>query len=432
MRMEVAFKDLLSNIIDNRGRTCPTVENGFPLIATNCVKNLNLYPTFEKVRFVDKNTYDNWFRGHPIPGDFVFVTKGSPGEVCVVPDPVPFCIAQDMVAVRADPKKVYPPYLFAALRSKVTQDRILNMHVGTMIPHFKKGDFDKLYIPIPDPERQEFIGDWYLTISLKIESNRRTNKTLEAMGQAIFRDWFVEFGPTRRKIEGATDPVAILGGLLPNPEKVTALTTLFPGALAENGVPEGWEAATLAAVSELNPESWSARNHPDQVEYVDLANTKWGAIEETTTYAWNDAPSRARRVVRVGDTVVGTVRPGNGSYSYIGRDGLTASTGFAVLRPKRETWRPFVYCAATRSENIANLASLADGGAYPAVRPDVVQQSSLNMPGEEILERFGELLSPSFTLIEHNKTENSRLAATRDLLLPKLMSGEIRLRNAEV
>ena len=170
--MEVAFTDLLSNIVDNRGRTCPTTEIGFPLIATNCVKNSILYPAFEKVRYVDRDVYENWFRGHPEPGDFVFVCKGSPGEVCLVPDPVPFCIAQDMVAVRADPEKVYPPYLFAALRSRATRDRILNMHVGTMIPHFKKGDFDKLFIPLPNRDRQVFVGDWYLTMSQKIELTR--------------------------------------------------------------------------------------------------------------------------------------------------------------------------------------------------------------------------------------------------------------------
>ena len=430
--MQVAFKDLLSNIVDNRGRSCPTVEEGFPLIATNCVKNTALYPTFEKIRFVDKHTYANWFRDHPLPGDFVFVTKGSPGDVCLVPDPVPFCIAQDMVAVRADPGKVYPPYLFAALRSKLTQDKLLNMHVGTIIPHFKKGDFDKLYIPILEPKRQKFIGDWYLTISLMFESNRSANETLEAMAHAIYRDWFVDFGPTRRKMEGATEAAAILGCLPLHPERAATLTNLFPEALADNGLPEGWKESTLAEVSELNPESWSARNHPDQVEYVDLAKTKWGIIEETTIYEWGRAPSRARRVVRIGDTIVGTVRPGNGSYSYIGRDGLTASTGFAVLRPKREAWRALVYCAATRGRNIANLASLADGGAYPAVRPDVVQQSPFNMARKDMLSSFGEMLSPTFDLIEHNKGENTTLASMRDFLLPKLMSGEVHLRHDEV
>ena len=130
---QLPFTELLSTIIDNRGKTCPTAESGIPLIATNCIRNDSLYPLHEKVRYVDRDTYETWFRGHPIPGDLIFVTKGTPGRVCMVPDPVGFCIAQDMVAVRADKSKVEPNYLLAALRSREVQRQIENMHVGTLI-----------------------------------------------------------------------------------------------------------------------------------------------------------------------------------------------------------------------------------------------------------------------------------------------------------
>ena len=124
----------------------------------------------------------------PEPDDLIFVTKGAPGQVCLAPDPVNFCIAQDMVALRANNAAVYPPYLFAALRSRQVQAAIVNMHVGTMIPHFKKGDFDKLLIPRPPRRMQQFIGDLYLLLSRKVELNRRMNETLEAIARAIFFD----------------------------------------------------------------------------------------------------------------------------------------------------------------------------------------------------------------------------------------------------
>jgi type I restriction enzyme S subunit len=182
---EVPFTELLSNIVDNRGRTCPTADSGLPLIATNCVKTDRLYPAFEKVRYVSDETYRHWFRGHPEPGDILFVCKGSPGRVAMTPDPVSFCIAQDMVAVRADVAKVYPRYLFAALRSSVVQAQINNMHVGTLIPHFKKGDFGSLRIPVVKPDQQRFIGDTYFDLSNKIESNRR----LTALIPALIATW---------------------------------------------------------------------------------------------------------------------------------------------------------------------------------------------------------------------------------------------------
>src|SRR4030043_2205789 len=100
------FGQLLKKVADNRGKTCPTASSGIPLIATNCIKNENLYPVFEKVRYVSQDIFDHWFRGHPEPGDMIFVTKGTPGRVCWVPNPLNFCIAQDMVAIRADEKKI--------------------------------------------------------------------------------------------------------------------------------------------------------------------------------------------------------------------------------------------------------------------------------------------------------------------------------------
>lgn len=416
-----SFKSLLRKVVDNRGKTCPVADTGIPLIATNCVKNTTLYPVFEKIRYVSADSYNNWFRGHPEPGDMIFVTKGSPGEVCWVPDPVGFCIAQDMVAIRADEEKVYPKYLFAALRSPSVRHDIDNMHVGTLIPHFKKGDFDKLYIPLPSRTTQEAIGDLYFALCKKIELNRQTNETLEAMARAIFKDWFVDFGPTRAKAEGR------------EPYLSPELWDLFPDALDDEDKPVGWEVGSISDLADTNSQSWTARNHPTYVEYVDLSNAKWGGIDAITTLPWEEAPSRARRIAKAGDTIVGTTRPGNGSFAYISKDGLTVSTGFAVLSPRESAYSDVVYIAATRPDNIDRLANLADGhgGAYPAVKPKEVSDTELVLPGDAILNAFAELVSPLREKIEHAKAESRSLAQTRDLLLPKLMSGEIRMRDAE-
>ena len=95
----------------------------------------------------------------------------------------------------------------------------------------------------------------------------------------------------------------------------------------------GRRISTLDKIALLNPETWTARNAPKTVLYVDLSNTKWGTIEKYETYEWKDAPSRAKRVLRIGDTILGTVRPGNGSYAFISEEGLTGSTGFRCSAP---------------------------------------------------------------------------------------------------
>jgi len=154
----------------------------------------------------------------------------------MVPNPVDFCIAQDMVAIRANEQIVTSKFLLALLRSVQVQKQIENMHVGTLIPHFKKGDFENLILPIPDWDTQNAVGEMYFTISSKIELNRRMNATLEATARALFKSWFVDFDPVRAKMEGRET------GL---PEDIDAL---FPAEM-EDGRPKGWGAKALDEIA---------------------------------------------------------------------------------------------------------------------------------------------------------------------------------------
>ena len=260
------------------------------------------------------------------------------------------------------------------------------------------------------------------TLDDKIELNRRMNETLEEMARALFKSWFVDFDPVRAKMEGRHT------GL---PQDIA---DLFPDRLVDSElgeIPEGWCASTLADVALLNPESWSNRNAPDRILYVDLAKTKWGYIDDIQIYTWAEAPSRGRRVLRRGDTIVGTVRPGNGSFALIDRDGLTGSTGFAVLQPKTATEREIVWCAATSHDAIERLAHLADGCAYPAVRPRAVLDTVVVLPDTRVRLAFSSLAAPLVNRLQENQREARTLAALRDALLPKLISGETRVGDAE-
>ena len=208
------------------------------------------------------------------------------------------------------------------------------------------------------------------------------------------------------------------------------LYELFPDRLVDSElgeIPEGWEVTAVRSYASLNPETWSKRSQPTMIRYVDLSNTKWGRIEAMTTYLMSEAPSRARRVLRPGDTIVGTVRPGNGSYALVCEDGLTGSTGFAVLRPLQEDYVTLVYLAATARESIYHLAQLADGGAYPAVKPEAVLSVPIMGPPDQVLGQFSQATLPLLRQFWALENESRALAALRDTLLPKLVSGEIRV-----
>ena len=289
----------------------------------------------------------------------------------------------------------------------------------TGLGHVTKRDLENIEVAYPPLIEQRAIAHVLGTLDDKIELNRRMNDTLEAMARAIFKDWFVDFGPTRAKMEDRT------------PYLASDLWSLFPDALDHKDKPVGWTLASLSVLAEVNPESWSNKNAPEEVVYVDLENTKWGSIDVVQRFPWRDAPSRAKRVLRPGDTIVGLVRPGNGSYALISVPGLTASTGFAVLRPRELENTEFVFLSATAPENIERLAHLADGAAYPAVRPAAVEATEVAIADYAVTTNFSTLVSPIIDRMERNKTENRILMQTRELLLPKLMSGEIRLRDAE-
>ncbi len=254
------------------------------------------------------------------------------------------------------------------------------------------------------------------------------SETLEAMARALFKAWFVDFEPVRAKMEGRWRRGETLPGLPAH------LYDLFPDRLVDSRlgeIPEGWSATTLAEFACLNPESWTKHTRPELIRYVDLSNTKWGRIENVTEYIAEEAPSRAQRVLRSGDTIVGTVRPGNGSYALIVEEGLTGSTGFAVLRPLRSHYIELVYLAATVRENIEALSHMADGGAYPAVRPEVVSATQVWHPKEELICEFSQRVASMLAGIADNERESRTLAALRDTLLPKLISGELRVKDAE-
>ncbi len=289
----------------------------------------------------------------------------------------------------------------------------------TGLGHVTIQDLKRMCVAVPDDQEQKTIIQIIGPLQEKIDLIRQMNATLEATARAIFKDWFVDFGPTRAKMDGRA------------PYLAADIWSLFLDRLDDEGKPEGWHEGTLSDIASLNPESWSRANYPDTVDYVDLSNTKWGTIEAITQFARDAAPSRAQRILRPGDTIVGTVRPGNGSYAFVSAQGLTGSTGFAVLRPTQKIFREVVYLAATSKENIDRLAHLADGGAYPAVRPELVSATEIVIPPEGIIAAFSDATNALIDRVETNKVESRTLAATRDLLLPKLMSGEVRVKDAE-
>ena len=442
-----SFADLLSNIVDNRGKTCPVEETGLPLIATNCVKNDTLFPAFEKVRYVNTETYDTWFRGHPKPDDIIFVCKGAPGNVCWTPNPVNFCIAQDMVAIRADEKIIDPKFLFALLRSQSTQNKILNMHVGTMIPHFKKGDFKNLYFDIPnDKVLQKQVGEIYFNFCEKIELNRQMNETLEAMAQALFKSWFVDFDPVIDNALAAGNPIP--DEFFERAEQRKAIEKknksdiqhLFPSEFEfteEMGwIPKGWEVKRIKDIGKVV----TGKTPPKKIDNAYSEN----GIPFITPTDIDDSPFviyTNRYLSEDGVHAVKNSRISAGSIcvTCIGSQmGKTTISPFASVSNQQinsitdcnQFWRNYLFFnLRRRREEIFLLGS--SGSTMPILNKSNFEAIPIICPNEKLLSSLDSYFQSTIDSVLENTKQNQTFAKLRDTLLPKLMSGEIRIPDAE-
>jgi type I restriction enzyme S subunit len=399
----------------------PVLSGKGPFLARSQDMRSGVFRT-DKAAHVSQEIYnDRIVRAEPRHGDLLYSREGTYfGIAAEVPANIRVCLGQRMVLIRPNPSIVSFRFLRFWLNSPVMAHHMEGQRDGSVAERLNLPTIRALPIAVPPLPEQRAIAHILGTLDDKIELNRRMNETLEAMARALFKSWFADFDPVRAKAEGRDT------GL---PEHIAGL---FPDRFVDSElgeIPEGWEVGTLAGYSSLNPELWSKQTRPPTIRYVDLSNTKWGRIDEVTEYHREKAPSRAQRVLRPGDTIIGTVRPGNGSYTFVSENGLTGSTGFAVLRPTQAELSEFVYLAATQRENIEALSHLADGGAYPAIRPDVVTATTIVLAPAEVVKHFSKCAGTLFARLAQNEREIRTLSALRSNLLPKLISGELRLGN---
>lgn len=379
---KVPITELLSFIVDNRGKTVPTAEKGHKLIATNCVTNNTLFPVYEKVRYLSEETYQNWFRAHPLPGDILFVNKGTPGRVCMVPDPVDFCIAQDMIALRADDSKIYNKYLFAVLRSNVIQQQIYNTNVGDVIPHFKKQFMDQLLIPVPDRKIQEAIGDLYYVLSYKAELNKQINDNLEQQAAALIT-----------RYQATTDTSIVLSEIMD----------------FENGF--AFQSSTYLAEGTYR--------------IITIKNVQDGRIDSDGAAHIDDLPTRMKSScsLRIGDALLSLT--GNvGRVGIVCENNLLLNQRVAKIVPHNPDLLPFLYFVYRLPSTKIMLEAIAKGTAQLNLSP--VETLKLSIPFEHTTAiQLSHILEPIYRLIAANNQESIALKYTRDTLLPKLMSGEV-------
>ena len=160
------------------------------------------------------------------------------------------------------------------LRGRLYRQHILATCTGSTVKHTSPKKILEYEFNLPNKATQKAIVHILGTLDDKIELNRQINETLEAMAQAIFKDWFVDFGPVRRKQSGETDSVKILGGLIPDSDRAASIAALFPDRLDEQGKPEGWEGIALKQIGDVitgkTPSTRKAEYYGHEVPFLKI------------------------------------------------------------------------------------------------------------------------------------------------------------------
>lgn len=272
---------------------------------------------------------------------------------------------------------------------------------GSAIPSTSREAFYEIPVHVPPLEDQKRIASILSAYDDLIENNTRRIAILEEMARRTYEEWFVRFR-------------------FPGHEGVRMVESEF------GLVPESWAVVALGQLAEVNARSVRRGAEPTDIRYVDISSVSTGSIDNKEPMLFADAPGRARRIVRDGDVIWACVRPNRKSFALVldPEPNLIVSTGFAVLTPVAAP-SSFVYQCVTTDDFVSHLVNHAKGAAYPAVSAEDFDNAKVLKPANDLVQAFDRIAEPMMRLVAVLQVKNANLRATRDLLLPKLISGEL-------
>ncbi len=371
-------------------------------------------------------------RAKPRAGDIIFTREAPMGEVCLVPEGLECCVGQRQVLLRPG-KGIDHRYLFYALRSPAVRHQIFwNEGTGSTVSNVRIPVLKAIKIPRMG-HAEEGIGELLGSLDDKIDLNRRMNETLEEMAQAIFRDWFVDFGPVRRKMAGVTDPVVIMGGLITDANRAPEVAALIPDALGDDDLPVGWQLLALSDVADQTKGSTNPQALPDTVfEHYSLPAYDSGqepAMDLGVTIKSNKVP------VPAGSVMLSKLNPEIPRvWIPNAQAGLPqiASTEFLVFKPRLGCGRGLLYFMFRDPTVRQIMEGMVTGTSksHQRISPPALLQTKLVVGDGSAFGAFEEIVGPMVERLLALRAENRTLAQTRDYLLPRLMSGEVRVGDA--
>lgn len=453
---ELTLEESMDAIIDYRGKTPKKTDSGIPLITAKIIKSGRIETVNE---FISEDDYDTWMRrGIPNEGDVVMTTEAPLGEIAQL-DGRKIALAQRVITLRGKKDILDNTFLKYLMISEYVQHQLDGRGTGTTVKGIKQSELRKVMLKFPSFIEQKAIAHILGSLDDKIELNRQMNETLEAMAQALFKSWFVDFDPV-------IDNALATGNVIPDElleraeqrkgieKKDNAdIQKLFPDEFdftdEMEWIPKGWEVKCFGDLLDSTiGGDWGKPEQDDKhtresviIRGTDIPKLKLGERSEAPT-RWVEEKKLKTRVLRPFDIVI-----------EISGGSPTQSTGRSIIITEQILERlggvaePASFCRKFSPLNKflglyagIHLQKIYDDGKMWEYQnqstgianfqtTSFLEREQLVVPSESVLLKFYETLDPVISKISSN--QQIELARLRDTLLPKLMSGELRIPDAE-
>jgi type I restriction enzyme S subunit len=414
----VPIKDVCEAIIDCVNKTAPIVEYETPykMIRTSNVKDgwINL----DAVKFVEADVFAKWNRRTtPCRGDVILTREAPLGEVGMIRTNDHVFLGQRLVLYRANPDKLDNRFLLAAFQSDYLQAQIKSLGSGATVEHMRVPDAEKLIVKLPSLPVQRRIGDILSAYDDLIENNTRRITILEQMAQMLYREWFVHFR-------------------FPGHENYR----LIQSTLGE--IPDGWQVSTLGDVtnkigSGATPRGGKKSYQSEGISLIRSLNIYDYMFEMADLAFINDEQAQQLDNVTIepNDVLLNITGASVGRCSMVPSSLLPARVHqhVAIVRADSASIDPFLLLDTINNDRSKQrLLGIAQGGATrEALTKDAIAGFPILLPPLDLIRRYGQIAGPVHTLREKLCGKNENLRMTRDLLLPKLVSGEVSVEHFE-
>lgn len=382
---------LIEKVIDNRGKNPPYSESGFEVIETSCISGNNKFPDYSLVRkFVDAETHNHWFRsGHPKKEDLLIITVGNGiGSVAIMNEDRGV-LTQNLIGLRFKKNEACSNFLFYYLNQPSIQDFLSSMNIGSAQPSLKVPHLLGIDVPIPSIPEQKAIATILSSLDDKIDLLHRQNKTLEAMAETLFRQWFVE--------EAQEDWI---------PCTIDDVATIKGGTTPSTKNPEYWDGNIY----------WTSPRDLSNHTSVFLFDTERKITEEGLSQIGSGLMPK-------GSVLMSSRAPIG--YLTITDIEVAVNQGYIaiVCNKKLPNFFMYLWCKC----NMEEIKNAGNGSTFEEISKSNFKSLALTMPGDQKLDEFSSLVSPIFDKIKTNQKQIKTIERMRDALLPKLMNGEIRV-----